>query len=275
MHWQGPTMTHVRLEDAHDEQIYGGKAAGLSEALLQRLPVPHGFALSVTAVDSIVEGQAAEITCLESAFNDLGGAVAVRSSAVGEDSASASFAGQHLTCLNVRSVPELVETVRQVWESGRSTSTLAYRATLGLNAEVRIAVVLQKQVDPDCAGVLFTRNPVDGTEELVVEASWGLGEVVVAGLVVPDRYRISLDGVIRERTPGMKDVIVRLDSQGGTETIDAEPEQIDSLCLSDDQLTQLHELASKCEDAAREPRDLEWAFSGNELVLLQSRAITA
>jgi hypothetical protein len=119
-----------------------------------------------------------------------------RSSAVGEDSEQASFAGQHLTRLNLRSEPELVDAVSAIWDSSRSPSALAYRERLGLPREPRIAVVVQELVDADSAGVLFSRNPLDGSDELVIEAARGLGESVVAGLVTPDRVRLRRDGAV-------------------------------------------------------------------------------
>ena len=130
--------------------------------------------------------------------------LAVRSSAVGEDSEEASFAGQHLTCLNVRSAADGVAAVAAIWRSAHSDSALAYRRRLGLTDSPRIAVVVQQLVDADCAGVLFTRNPLDGADELVVEAAWGLGEAVVAGLVTPDRFRVARDGTVLERVAGTR-----------------------------------------------------------------------
>src|ERR687894_488261 len=127
--------------------------------------------------------------------------LAARSSAVGEDAHDASFAGQHLTCLNVPSAAEAVAAVSEIRRSAHEGAALVYRARLGVTEPPRAAVVLQELVDADCAGVLFTRNPLDAADELVVEAAWGLGEAVVAGLVTPDRFRLRRDGSVLEWLP--------------------------------------------------------------------------
>ena len=159
--------------------------------------------------------------------------LAVRSSAVGEDSEEASFAGQHLTCLNVCSAVGVIEAVEAIWRSAHSDSALAYRRRLGVRGSPRIAVVVQELVDADCAGVLFTRNPLDGADELVVEAAWGLGEAVVAGLVTagslpgrPRRHRSRAGG----RGEGSRR---HARAHGGTEEVAISGERVRALCLDD------------------------------------------
>jgi pyruvate,water dikinase len=183
------------------------------------LPVPAGVALPVRFVD-----------------------------AVGEDSEQASFAGQHLTRLNLRSEPELVGAVCAIWDSARSPSALGYRERLGLPREPRMAVVVQELVDAESAGVLFSRNPLDGSDELVIEAAWGLGENVVA---------------------------LRIDPEGGTSQTDVRDELARALCLDDAQLAALHDLASRCDEVFGGSHDLEWAFASGRLYLLQRRTLTA
>ena len=128
----------------------------------------------------------------------------MRSSAVGEDSEGASFAGQHATILNVRDEDQVVDAVLKVRESAHTESARAYRRTLGLDEAPRIAVVVQRMIEPDCAGVMFTRNPLDGADERVIEASWGLGESVVAGLVVPDNYALDQQGRVLGAQPARR-----------------------------------------------------------------------
>ena len=94
-------------------------------------------------------------------------------------------------------------------------------------------MVVQQLVDADCAGVLFTRNPLDGADELVIEAAWGLGEAVVAGLVTPDRFRVARDGTVLERVAGAKDLAVTLAPDGGTEEVAISGERVRALCLGD------------------------------------------
>jgi pyruvate, water dikinase len=138
-----------------------------------------------------------------------------------------------------------------------------------------MAVVVQELVDADCAGVLFSRNPINGSDELVIEAAWGLGEAVVAGLVTPDRFRLRRDGAVVERIEGVKDVAVRIDPDGGTRQTEVRAEAARALCLDDAQLTALHALAQRCEEVFGGSQDLEWAFAGDRLYLLQRRTLTA
>src|SRR5262249_37484719 len=126
----------------------------------------------------------------------------------------------------------------------------------------------------DSAGVMFTRNPINGADERVIEASWGLGEAVVAGLVIPDHFRIGRSGEVLERTPGLKKIAVRTLPEGGTVEEQIGPERAEQLCLDDSQLEDLHRLATRCEEVYGPDRDIEWAFAGGQLYLLQCRAIT-
>jgi pyruvate,water dikinase len=262
------------LEESHAADRYGGKAAQLAAAAGAGLPVPRGIALSVELVQAIAAGSPAAIADFERAWRLLQAPLAVRSSAVGEDSEEASFAGQHLTCLNVRSAADGIEAVKAIWRSARSEPALAYRRRLGLTGTPRMAVVVQELVDAECAGVLFTQNPLDGADELVVEAAWGLGEAVVAGLVTPDRFRVARDGTVLERVAGEKDLAVTLTPEGGTEEVAISGERVLALCLADSQLAALARLAEQCGRVFAGPRDLEWAFTGDMLHLLQCRAVT-
>lgn len=201
----------------------------------------------------------------------LPGLCAVRSSAIGEDGAGASFAGQHATVLGV--APDgVAAAVARVRASAREPGALAYRARLGLRGEPRMGVVVQQIVDADVAGVLFTRDPRGGVG-FVVEASWGLGEAVVAGLVTPDGYRLSRDGAVLERRAGAKDLAVRL-APGGTHEVPVPDADVARLCLDDGRLAALATLAIACQGAFGPALDLEWAFVGARLFLLQWRPIT-
>jgi pyruvate,water dikinase len=204
----------------------------------------------------------------------LGGPLAVRSSAIDEDGAEASFAGQHLTVLNVPSSQELPSAVREVWWSANSDSAITYRQRVGLFARPSVGIVVQKLLDPDVAGVMFTRNPITGEDERVVEASWGLGEAVVAGRVIPDHFRIARSGEVLERTVGLKKLEIRTLPKGGTFEQDVPSELAERLCLDDGQLADLNRLAERCEHVYGQARDIEWAFAGGQLYLLQCRAVT-
>jgi pyruvate,water dikinase len=208
------------------------------------------------------------------AARSLEGPLAVRSSAADEDGADASFAGQHLTLLNVPSVDDLPAAIREIWWSANSDSAITYRQRVGLFTRPSIGVVVQSLLDPAVAGVLFTQNPINKADERLIEASWGLGEVVVAGRVIPDSFRIDRTGVVQERRPGVKKIAIRAAADGGTieETITSE--RVEMLCLDDDQLAQLSGLADRCEEIFGPARDIEWAFADGQLYLLQCRAVT-
>ena len=264
----------VALVAVQHEQEFGGKAAQLGAALRAGLSVPNGVALSAVFVEALGAGDNAALSELERLHASFDGPVAARSSAVGEDSAQVSFAGQHRTYLNIGSAPALAEAVRAIWRSATGEAALAYRRRLAVEGMPLMGVVVQTQIDPSTAGVLFTRNPVSGTDERVIEATWGLGEAVAAGLVIPDRYRISRQGDILERAPGAKTVAIRVSAQGGTVQQPVADELVERLCLDDEALHQLHELACRCEELHTGARDLEWAFAGDTLSLLQTRAVT-
>lgn len=284
-------MRCLPLRLAMEETDFGGKARSLGEALRAGLEVPDGLALDVGCVAAIVEAgmegaqggaslparkrpqEIVEGILADLAAMGCGGPLAVRSSAVGEDSGGASFAGQHLTRLNVNGAAALLQAIRDVHASGRADSALAYRERLGLRGGPKVAVVVQKMILPEVAGVLFTRNPVTGADERVVEASWGLGESVVSGLVTPDRWRLTRDGRIIEAWLGEKDIEIVPDGEGTAER-EVERDRAGRHCLEVPQLMALSRLAGLCEEFFGGPGDIEFAFGMGRLHLLQRRPIT-
>jgi pyruvate,water dikinase len=236
----------VPLEKARDHAVFGSKAVGLGDAARAGLPLPPGVALSGPIVEAVAAGEERAIRTVEKSVRPLGGPLAVRSSAVDEDGAEASFAGQHLTLLNVPSCDELGSALREIWWSANSDSAITYRQRVGLFVRPSVGVVVQALLDPDAAGVMFTQNPINGADERVIEASWGLGEAVVAGLVIPDHFRVDRSGQVL----------------------------VERLCLDDGQLGELNRLAGRCEDVYGQGRDIEFAFAGGQLYLLQCRAVT-
>ena len=267
-------MRPVPLIEATDALEFGGKAASLARSLQAGLPVPSGIALGTTFVEAVFDGDAEALEHLRTGFHALSGPCAVRSSAVGEDSEGASFAGQHTTILNVRDQSEVASAVLKVRESAHSDSALMYRVTMGAGDAPRIGVVVQRMVEPDCAGVMFTRNPLNGSNEQVIEASWGLGEAVVAGLVVPDNYALDAQGTVLRRTAGEKDVALRGAPGGGTVEETVDDDLVQAFCLDDAMLARLHDLAVRCERFFGTGLDLEWAFANGTLFLLQCRPMT-
>ena len=264
----------VPLEDAREKALYGSKAVDLGQAIRDGLPVPPGVALSGAIVEAVASGEDVALEEVQRWVRPLGGPLAVRSSAVDEDGADASFAGQHLTLLNVRSADDMSSAVNQVWWSANSDSAITYRQRIGKFTRPSVGVVVQKLLDPVAAGVMFTRNPVTGDDERVIEASWGLGEAVVAALVIPDSFRLERGGRILEKTAGYKKIAVRGVPGGGTVEEKVAKELVEALCLDDDNLQALNELAGRCEQVYGPDRDVEWAIAGGVLYLLQCRAIT-
>lgn len=263
----------VALAEAADARAFGGKAAQLAVAAQAGLPVPAGIALPCPFVEAVTGGDVHAVSQLAAAAAPLGAPLAVRSSAVGEDSDAASFAGQHTTVLNVPAAA-LAAAIHAVSQSVRSESALAYRRRLGIMGKAEAGVVIQEMVDADAAGVLFWPHPVTGTDEVVIEAAWGLGAAVVDGLVSPDLFRVSVEGEVLERRPGLKELELVALAGGGTAERPAAADRVRALCLDDGKLAQLHRLATSCRRVFGGSQDLEWAFAPGGLWLLQRRAVT-
>jgi len=262
------------LNEAEDEAEFGGKAVNLARALRAGLSVPPGYALSYEWVEAVTRDDPTALAELESAFGKMKTPIAVRSSAVGEDSEGASFAGQHLSVLNVATFSHLISAVAEVVQSALTPSAHSYREKLGIEGPPHMGVVLQELLNSDAAGVMFTRNPLNGAKERVIEAAWGLGEVVVAGLVIPDYYRLSPEGEILECRVGEKDVELRLLAEGGTEEVEVPTERANARILDDTDLLNLHRLALRCESVYGKGLDIEWGLVEGTLSLLQCRSIT-
>jgi len=207
--------------------------------------------------------------------------VAVRSSALGEDSAEATFAGQQETFLWVRGAERVCDAVRDCWASLHSPPSITYRARLGdTSREPAMGVAVQRMVDADVAGVMFTCNPVSGDPSVVaINAGWGLGLGVVGGDVTPDEYLVSkVTGDIVRRTINEKQVEYRpsAGSGGGTERRDVAPDRAGAACLDDRQLAALVAVARDIQEHFGGHQDIEWAFdAAGTLSVLQTRPVTA
>jgi transposase InsO family protein len=199
----------------------------------------------------------------------------VRSSATAEDLPGAAFAGQHDTSLNVVGEAAVLDAVRLCWASLWTDRAVAYRRQRGVDARAaRMAVVVQAMVEADTAGVMLTANPVTGArDELVVEASGGLGEAVVSGMVTPDHYRLSPDGTVLESRWGRREVVIRSAPDGGT--TEEVGQEGDTERLSDESLRELARLGTALADHFSRPQDIEWAYSEGKIWLLQARPLTA
>jgi pyruvate, water dikinase len=261
----------VPLRDATDPGSWGGKAANLAAALRAGLEVPDGVAIAPATVRHIVAGGGlADIATL---IQPLGPALAVRSSAIGEDGSIASFAGQYVTQLGVRNAAgSVAAAISAVAESVHHGGVTAYRIHFGLSDAVDMAVLIQRMVQPRAAGVLFTRHPVTGADERVIEAVLGLGEAAVAGVVIPDEYRVTAAGEILTRRAGLKRVALEVSPDGGTNEAEVDFDESTSLCLSDSDLNALNDLASRCVQTFNsDSLDIEWALDASGVHLLQCR----
>src|SRR5262249_38394020 len=136
-------------------------------------------------------------------------------------------------------------------------------------------VVVQRLLNPTTAGVMFTENPITGADERMIEASWGLGEAVVNGLVVPDHFRLDRSSQVLERNAGRKRIAIRSLPNGGTFEEQLPPARVNQLCLNDTQLAALGQLALQCEKVYDARRNIHWAFQNGPLTLLQLRTLTS
>ena len=206
-------------------------------------------------------------------FNLEGEYFAVRSSAVAEDLADASFAGQQDTYLNVRK-HDIIEKVLVCWASYWNARAMKYRHdTSKKHLEQGMAVVVQKMVKSDISGVMFTSDPVTGEDHTVIEASWGLGESIVSGLVTPDRYIVSRDGKIIDAVIKNKEQGFYL-IDGENKLVDIEADKVSARCADDDILKLIFDEGEKLREHFGCPQDIEWAVEAGKVYILQSRAIT-
>ncbi|MHA2260436.1 MAG: PEP/pyruvate-binding domain-containing protein [Promethearchaeota archaeon] len=206
--------------------------------------------------------------------------VAVRSSATAEDLAGSSFAGQYETYLDVRGEEALLDAVRSCWASMWTARVTAYRHTKGFDHHaIGIAVVVQKMIEPNAAGVMFVGNPMNArADEVVINASWGLGETVVSGKITPDEFIVDRDTFhVKHRTLGSKKIQVVRNRENGFGTVEEDvPNNLQNkYSLTDDQIRELTELGRRVTtyyDGL--PQDIEWALSNGAIFLLQSRPVT-
>jgi pyruvate,water dikinase len=219
---------------------------------------------------------------LATAYRGLGTEtrVAVRSSGTAEDLDDASFAGQHDTYLHVQGLESVVDALKRCWASLWTARAAAYRHHKCFDEEgIGIAVVVQKMVDAEVSGVMFTANPITVvTNEIAINASWGLGEAVVSGMVTPDAYILDLETLrLKDKRLGTKELCVRLDEEAGhgtvTESVPASEREVFS--LADDRVAELGELGRRVMASYDDlPQDIEWALADDVFYLLQARPVT-
>ncbi|SDH01718.1 PEP/pyruvate-binding domain-containing protein [Nonomuraea jiangxiensis] len=292
----------IPLDDAAaDLATAGGKGASLARLARAGLPVPGGFHITTGAYRAFVSGFREEILRaaaegdpdriaalfeahdmpgdlaeeIRRAYAALGPGVpvAVRSSATAEDLPDLSFAGQQDTYLNVRG-EDLPAAVKRCWASLWNPRAVAYRDRNGVpHDDVALAVVVQELVDADAAGVMFTANPVNGArDEIVVNASWGLGEAVVGGQVTPDTVVVSGGAVTSTRLGDKAVMTVR--TAAGTEERPVPSELRGQAVLDAAEAVTLAGLGARVQALYGTPMDVEWARHAGTFAILQARPIT-
>lgn len=271
-----------RLEECADVVIVGGKAANLGRLIRAGFVVPNGFVITTAAFraasgyGSRTPVMSAEIADeILSAYQTLGaGLVAVRSSATAEDMATASMAGQYETFLNIEGDDELLDAVRRCWASLNGTRVRAYLEEHAIDHQsVEMAVVVQHLVAADAAGVMFTNHPDPRRiGEMLIEASWGLGEAVVSGRVQPDVLRIDQhSGRVLSATIADKRMQI---AAGAKEEACVGDLQRERSCLNSHDVHKLWQLGNRLSAHFGAPQDIEWAICAGEVYLLQTRPIT-
>jgi pyruvate,water dikinase len=264
-----------------DTALVGGKAANLSRLARMYHRVPDGFSLPVTVMDEahpldLQDEITAAISDLMAchSLNDF--IAAVRSSAVDEDGATASFAGQHETYLNIVGADAIIKAITLCWESARSERALEYRRQQGLSVKrPQLAVLVQHLVASDVSAVIFSANPITGSrDEIMINASWGLGESIVGGTVTPDTFIVrKSDLAIIERAVADKKRMT-IPAASGTREIEVPRFMRGQSSLANEQVIEMARLAITLESTMEHPVDIECAYAGGELYLLQCRPIT-
>jgi pyruvate,water dikinase len=282
----------------------GGKGASLARMTALGLPVPPGYVVPADALAQALPDAGAELRELAvrrdataaqelirtveldpglrravlTAYDELGAddvPVAVRSSACAEDSEAASFAGQQETYLHVRGGDDVRARIRDCWASFFSERALFYREQKGSLEDLGMAVVVQRMVAADVAGVLFTCDPVrKRRDRMVVEAVFGLGEAVVSGEVTPDHYVLKRDGQVKKAQVHTQPYAIVALPEGGVAERELTPEEGGAKKVDDATLVRLARIGSDLEQRMGTPQDIEWAVQDGEIFVLQARPVT-
>jgi phosphoenolpyruvate synthase/pyruvate phosphate dikinase len=290
-----PIICWLGQKECHERSLAGGKAAPLSR-LAATFRVPPGFCLTGAAFDNVVSSGILDapmhtaVKLPEAMFEELSRAymtlaercgtaqlpVAVRSSGLSEDGTSSSFAGQYETFLNIVGIEAVAERVMRCWASALSMRAQKYQTHQGhTDGRLRMAVLIQQFVFADSSAVLFSANPITrNRSELVINASWGLGESIVGGTVTPDTYvlRASDLSIISQQIAEKRYMTVPISE--GTREVDVPRFLRIQPVLNDDQVTELGRLGGELEAAMGWPVDVECVYQAGQLYLLQCRPIT-
>jgi len=304
----------------NDVGLVGGKGANLGEMTNANIPVPPGFIVTAAAyfdflkqtkiMDKLrgilepvdvndsknLQRSAAEVrdlilrspmpaeiaTEIKKHYSEMGkGLVAVRSSATAEDLPEASFAGQQSTYLNIEGENDVVKAVQKCWASLFEARAIFYRVQQGFDHfKVGIAVPVQKMVQSEVSGVMFTLDPIfSDTSKIIIEAVLGLGEMIVSGDVTPDNYTVEKDGMklAKKEIAKQEWKLVRKKQDNGDYAdvkVNLTPDEQEAQKISDEDIIALAEIGKQIEDHYEFPQDIEWAKEDKELFIVQTRPVT-
>jgi phosphohistidine swiveling domain-containing protein len=258
--------------------LVGGKGASLGELFNSGIPVPDGFVITTDAFKQFFKQELSAdfIEQLLKSFDELGAElVAVRSSAVAEDSGSASWAGQLDSYLNTKR-EDLLDRIKDCWNSIKNERALEYADQNHIPKEdLLVAVVIQKMVKSDSSGVLFTVNPMNNNyKEVMIEACYGLGELLVQGMVTPDNYLIDKKtGELKNISLNTQDKML-IHESGENREVDVISSKKGEQILTEHQIKELVNLGKRIEEHYQCPQDIEWAIEKDTVYIVQSRPIT-
>lgn len=280
------------------EKTVGAKAKNLSILMSRRLPVPDGFVVTMDAMTRTLDANRLRLEDAQELYGKLKavsipddvkreikgrfdslresfGAVAVRSSSAAEDLEGASFAGQYETYLNVITFEDLLDKLRLCWASMFSEQVLAYLDQMDISVtDLSMGVVVQGLVRSDVSGVIFSANPITKNPlEVVINASYGLGEAVVSGMATPDLYIVDKKNGELKKERGLKEVKIIADVIG-TRTVETTGEEQQRFCLTDDVVRELAGIARRVEEIYGHPVDVEFGIEEGNIYVLQARPIT-
>lgn len=259
-------MSVVWLSDKYSEnpELAGNKGANLAKLVRFGYKVPDGFCVSDESSESEIK---AELSKLPKPW-------VVRSSSSAEDSSGLAFPGIFETVIGLTEPKEVISSIKKVMASKDLGIVKSYANQNKINPEnIRMAVIIQTMINPDCSGVAFSQNPISGVENVVIEANWGLGETLVDGSVSPDYFEVNRSGEIVENHTGTKK-IKAVFQNGKVERIETNQQERDTMSLSEEMA---NKLALTVENIAKDfgnPQDIEWAIADNEIHILQARPIT-
>jgi pyruvate,water dikinase len=298
----------VWLDDMNEEMVprCGKKAGHLGLMAASGIPVPDGFVITSDAFEEFVlhAGVLSDISIdaperdpddiasavstaisktsfsgefedkLESLYREIDtGSVVCRSSSTVEDTADQTFAGQHETFIDVDSFDELKTRIKDCWASLYTSRSIAYARQGDVDlTDAKMAVIVQERIDPNRAGVMFTTHPMSPDDDVLIEGNWGFGDSVVSGNVDPDRFIVDRETMeIVDRDKGEKATVVTLTDDGNLVETSTESNEDESYVLSDAEIEELVTLGMDIEELFGGPQDIEWAFSEDDLFIMQTR----